>query len=183
MRGGTRLTLGLGSRYDGGRSGLETSPLGCLQILLPISRHIHNLEQKLLNASFGGHNLTLQTNSIQSLVFKLSCDFPGLSLSSTTLTNVSQVRGSQGSPAGPCPCSVPVSWDQPHLLSCGKIRKRKCSVTSPGQGHHLDFCLEVEGRSRGLVAARVTCVLLGPWCKTGWDAWPVLGCALEWLCS
>ncbi|NP_001139444.1 adhesion G-protein coupled receptor G5 isoform X2 [Mus musculus] len=56
------------------------------------ARHIHSLEQKLLNASFGGHNLTLQTNSIQSLVFKLSCDFPGLSLSSTTLTNVSQVR-------------------------------------------------------------------------------------------
>lgn len=48
----------------------------------------------LLNASFHGHNLTLQTNSIQSLVFKLSCGFPGLSLSSATLTNVSQVRGS-----------------------------------------------------------------------------------------
>lgn len=40
-------------------------------------------------------------------------------------------------------------------------------MTSPGQGHHLDFCLEVEGRSLGLVAARVTCVLWGPWCK--WD--------------
>ncbi|XP_052022822.1 adhesion G-protein coupled receptor G5 isoform X2 [Apodemus sylvaticus] len=53
-------------------------------------RHIHLLEQTLLNASFRGHNLTLQTKSIQSLVFKLSCDFPGLSLSSATLTNVSQ---------------------------------------------------------------------------------------------
>ncbi|XP_028626243.1 adhesion G-protein coupled receptor G5 [Grammomys surdaster] len=53
-------------------------------------RYIHYLEQMLLNASFCGHNLTLQTNSIQSLVFKLSCDFPGLSLSSATLTNVSQ---------------------------------------------------------------------------------------------
>eukprot|EP00073_Rattus_norvegicus_P041289 XP_008770521.1 PREDICTED: adhesion G-protein coupled receptor G5 isoform X4 [Rattus norvegicus] len=53
-------------------------------------RFIHHLEQMLLNASFHGHNLTLQTNSIQSLVFKLSCGFPGLSLSSATLTNVSQ---------------------------------------------------------------------------------------------
>uniref|UniRef100_D6RJJ2 Adhesion G protein-coupled receptor G5 n=1 Tax=Mus musculus TaxID=10090 RepID=D6RJJ2_MOUSE len=101
----------------------------------PVGRGLSSrasLEQKLLNASFGGHNLTLQTNSIQSLVFKLSCDFPGLSLSSTTLTNVSQVRGSQGSPARPCPCSAPVSWERPHLLSCGKIRKRKCSMASPG---------------------------------------------------
>lgn len=72
---------------------METPPLGCLQLLLPISRHIRRLEQMLVNASFCGHNLTLQTNSIQSLVFKLSCDFPGLSLSSATLTNVSQVRG------------------------------------------------------------------------------------------
>ncbi|XP_040596710.1 adhesion G-protein coupled receptor G5 isoform X2 [Mesocricetus auratus] len=55
-------------------------------------RNIHHLEQMLLNASFCGHNLTLQTNSIQSLVFKLDCDFSGLSLSSTTLANVSQAR-------------------------------------------------------------------------------------------
>lgn len=61
--------------------------------LLPIPRHIHLLEEMLLNASFRGHNLTLQTNSIQSLVFKLGCDFPGLFLSSATLTNASQVRG------------------------------------------------------------------------------------------
>ncbi|XP_055476956.1 adhesion G-protein coupled receptor G5 [Psammomys obesus] len=53
-------------------------------------RHIHQLEQKLLNASFFGYNLTLQTNSIQSLVFKLSCDFPGLSLSSVTMRNISK---------------------------------------------------------------------------------------------
>ncbi|GAB1293501.1 Adhesion G-protein coupled receptor G5 [Apodemus speciosus] len=53
-------------------------------------RHIHHLEETLLNASFHGHNLTLQTKSIQSMVFKLSCDFPGLSLTSATLTNVSQ---------------------------------------------------------------------------------------------
>lgn len=75
---------------------METPPLGCLQ-LLPISRHIHHLEQMLFNASFCGRNLTLQTNSIQSLVFKLSCEFPGLSLSSAALTNVSKVRGSEGS--------------------------------------------------------------------------------------
>ncbi|ERE79179.1 putative G-protein coupled receptor [Cricetulus griseus] len=53
-------------------------------------RNIHQLEQMLLNTSFFGHNLTLQTNSIQSLVFKLDCDFSGLSLSSATMANVSQ---------------------------------------------------------------------------------------------
>ncbi|CAH7079765.1 Adgrg5 [Phodopus roborovskii] len=53
-------------------------------------RHIHHLEQMLFNASFCGHNLTLQTNSIQSLIFKLDCDFSGLSLSSATLANVPQ---------------------------------------------------------------------------------------------
>ncbi|KAM4833735.1 adhesion G-protein coupled receptor G5 [Thomomys bottae] len=47
--------------------------------------HIHTLEQLLLNASFPGHNLTLQTGSIQSLVFKLACNFTGLSLNSATL--------------------------------------------------------------------------------------------------
>ncbi|XP_034378937.2 adhesion G-protein coupled receptor G5 isoform X2 [Arvicanthis niloticus] len=63
-------------------------PIG--RSLFSRGRHIQHLEQMLLNASFCGHNLTLQTNSIQSLVFKLSCDFSGLSLSSATLTNVSQ---------------------------------------------------------------------------------------------
>ncbi|XP_038168718.1 adhesion G-protein coupled receptor G5 isoform X2 [Arvicola amphibius] len=59
-------------------------------------RHIHHLEQMLLNASFCGHNLTLQTNAIQSLVFKLGCSFPGLSLSSTTLPNVPQAWAPHG---------------------------------------------------------------------------------------
>nr|XP_048288129.1 adhesion G-protein coupled receptor G5 isoform X2 [Myodes glareolus] len=59
-------------------------------------RHIHHLEQKLLNASFCGHNLTLQTNAIQSLIFKLGCSFPGLSLSSATLPSVPQAWAPHG---------------------------------------------------------------------------------------
>ncbi|XP_075833084.1 adhesion G-protein coupled receptor G5 isoform X2 [Microtus pennsylvanicus] len=59
-------------------------------------RHIHRLEQMLLNASFCGHNLTLQTDAIQSLVFKLGCSFPGLSLSSATLPNVPQAWAPHG---------------------------------------------------------------------------------------
>ncbi|XP_048210771.1 adhesion G-protein coupled receptor G5 isoform X2 [Perognathus longimembris pacificus] len=54
--------------------------------------HIHRLEQQLLNASFPGHNLTLQTRSIQSMVFKLACNFTGLSLSSATLKQGPQPR-------------------------------------------------------------------------------------------
>ncbi|KAK7804479.1 hypothetical protein U0070_022097 [Myodes glareolus] len=59
-------------------------------------KHIHHLEQKLLNASFCGHNLTLQTNAIQSLIFKLGCSFPGLSLSSATLPSVPQAWAPHG---------------------------------------------------------------------------------------
>nr|XP_031536499.1 adhesion G-protein coupled receptor G5 isoform X1 [Vicugna pacos]XP_031536500.1 adhesion G-protein coupled receptor G5 isoform X1 [Vicugna pacos] len=51
---------------------------------------IHGLECRLLNASFRGHNLTLQTNTIQTLAFKLGCDFTGLSLSSAALGRVPQ---------------------------------------------------------------------------------------------
>ncbi|XP_046539046.1 adhesion G-protein coupled receptor G5 isoform X2 [Equus quagga] len=51
---------------------------------------IHGLEQRLLNATFGGHNLTLQTRTIQSLAFRLGCDFAGLSLSSSTMEWVPQ---------------------------------------------------------------------------------------------
>lgn len=107
--------------------------------LLPSPRHIHHLEQMLLNASFCGHNLTLQTNAIQSLVFKLGCSFPGLSLSSATLPNVPQVRGSQGRPTGaygqdlpplpgppvPCSCSPLICWELPLLLCCLESKKRR----------------------------------------------------------
>ncbi|XP_063653901.1 adhesion G-protein coupled receptor G5 isoform X3 [Pan troglodytes] len=54
------------------------------------SRQLHQLEQMLLNTSFPGYNLTLQTPTIQSLAFKLSCDFSGLSLTSATLKRVPQ---------------------------------------------------------------------------------------------
>ncbi|XP_011920236.1 PREDICTED: probable G-protein coupled receptor 114 isoform X5 [Cercocebus atys] len=55
-------------------------------------RQLHQLEQMLLNTSFPGYNLTLQTPTIQSLAFKLSCNFSGLSLSSATLKRVPQAR-------------------------------------------------------------------------------------------
>nr|XP_055188183.1 adhesion G-protein coupled receptor G5 isoform X3 [Nyctereutes procyonoides] len=51
---------------------------------------IRGLECSLLNASFGGSNLTLQTPNIQSLIFKLGCNFAGLSLNSTTMKWVPQ---------------------------------------------------------------------------------------------
>ncbi|XP_012883449.1 PREDICTED: probable G-protein coupled receptor 114 isoform X2 [Dipodomys ordii] len=54
--------------------------------------HIHQLEQLLLNVSFPGHNLTLQTRTIQSLVFKLACNFTGLSLSSAALEQGPQLQ-------------------------------------------------------------------------------------------
>ncbi|XP_027795019.2 adhesion G-protein coupled receptor G5 isoform X2 [Marmota flaviventris] len=55
-------------------------------------RQVEGLEQRLLNASFYGDNLTLETRTIQSLIFKLGCDFAGLALSSHTLEQVSQAR-------------------------------------------------------------------------------------------
>ncbi|XP_077754433.1 adhesion G-protein coupled receptor G5 isoform X1 [Canis aureus] len=51
---------------------------------------IRDLECSLLNASFGGSNLTLQTPNIQALIFKLGCNFAGLSLNSTTMKRVPQ---------------------------------------------------------------------------------------------
>ncbi|XP_057349218.1 adhesion G-protein coupled receptor G5-like [Manis pentadactyla] len=58
----------------------------------PLAELMRGLEWRLLNASFPGYNLTLQTHTIQTLAFKLGCDFPGLSLSSTTLRPMPQVR-------------------------------------------------------------------------------------------
>ncbi|KAB1251108.1 Adhesion G-protein coupled receptor G5 [Camelus dromedarius] len=78
--------------WDRGGCGEPLSPpssLGALVISLAF-RLIHGLECRLLNASFGGHNLTLQTNTIQTLAFKLGCDFTGLSLSSAALGRVPQ---------------------------------------------------------------------------------------------
>lgn len=68
---------------------------GALAVSLTL-RLIHGLELRLLNASFGGHNLTLQTHIIQALAFKLNCNFSGLSLSSAALEKVPQVRDAQG---------------------------------------------------------------------------------------
>ncbi|XP_027713740.1 adhesion G-protein coupled receptor G5 isoform X2 [Vombatus ursinus] len=48
-------------------------------------RLIHSLEAKLKNVNFSSVNVTLQTNNIQSLIFKLTCDFPGLTISNSYL--------------------------------------------------------------------------------------------------
>ncbi|XP_063103449.1 adhesion G-protein coupled receptor G5 isoform X1 [Cavia porcellus] len=58
----------------------------------PSVDQVHNLEQKLLNATFNDDKLNLSTNNIHSLVFKLGCNFTGLSLSSAALEKVPQAR-------------------------------------------------------------------------------------------
>lgn len=56
------------------------------------ARQVEGLEQRLLNASFHGNNLTLETRTIQSLVFKLGCDFAGLTLRSSSVKQAPQAR-------------------------------------------------------------------------------------------
>uniref|UniRef100_A0A2K6G822 Adhesion G protein-coupled receptor G5 n=1 Tax=Propithecus coquereli TaxID=379532 RepID=A0A2K6G822_PROCO len=72
-------------KMEGPPRGRSTTP--------SLAQQVHILEQRLLNVSLGGYNLTLQTSTIQSLAFKLGCDFAGLSLSSAALKPVPQVRG------------------------------------------------------------------------------------------
>ncbi|XP_006897205.1 PREDICTED: probable G-protein coupled receptor 114 [Elephantulus edwardii] len=58
------------------------------------SRYIRQLEETLLNVTFEGCNLTEQSSQaiIQSLAFKLNCDFAGLSLNSATFRQAPQAR-------------------------------------------------------------------------------------------
>ncbi|XP_036297134.1 adhesion G-protein coupled receptor G5 [Pipistrellus kuhlii] len=51
---------------------------------------VHGLEDRLLNASFEDSSLIVQTHTIQSLAFKLGCDFAGLSVDSDALDRVPQ---------------------------------------------------------------------------------------------
>lgn len=74
---------------------LLAPPLLWAMVISLAFRYIRGLENRLLNASFQGSNLTLQTSTIQALVFKLGCDFAGLSLNSEALKPVPQVRGDQ----------------------------------------------------------------------------------------
>ncbi|XP_054426252.1 adhesion G-protein coupled receptor G5 [Pteronotus mesoamericanus] len=53
-------------------------------------RLVRGLEQRLLDVSLKDHSLSLQTDTIQALAFKLGCNFTGLSLNSE-----SQVRDGQ----------------------------------------------------------------------------------------
>ncbi|XP_043843292.1 adhesion G-protein coupled receptor G5 [Dromiciops gliroides] len=48
-------------------------------------RLIQTLEAKLKEINFSSANVTFQTNNIQSLVFKLTCDFSGLTINSSYL--------------------------------------------------------------------------------------------------
>ncbi|XP_021787730.2 adhesion G-protein coupled receptor G5 isoform X6 [Papio anubis] len=88
------------------------------------SSQLHQLEQMLLNTSFPGYNLTLQTPTIQSLAFKLSCNFSGLSLSSATLKRVPQARGqhAQGQYA----------WGQHAMQFPAELTQDACK-TRPGE--------------------------------------------------
>ncbi|XP_066205144.1 adhesion G-protein coupled receptor G5 [Saccopteryx leptura] len=54
---------------------------------------IHDLERSLLGINFSGFNLTLETPTIQTLVFKLGCNFAGLSLNSDALEHVPKTWG------------------------------------------------------------------------------------------
>ncbi|KAK2503715.1 hypothetical protein MC885_005998 [Smutsia gigantea] len=56
----------------------------------PLAELLRGLEWRLLDASFPGYDLPLQTHTIQTLAFKLGCDFSGLSLSITTLRRMAQ---------------------------------------------------------------------------------------------
>ena len=92
------LEVGVTGVWDEGGCGEPRSPPS-LPRAVAISltfRLIHGLESRLLNASFGGHNLTLRTHTIQTLAFKLGCNFTGLSVRSAALEQVPQVRGGQG---------------------------------------------------------------------------------------
>ncbi|XP_058383879.1 adhesion G-protein coupled receptor G5 [Diceros bicornis minor] len=91
-----------------GTAGASQEPLQWMQMMEAAARSrrlfshadfIHGLEWSLLNTSFGGRNLTLQTRTIQSLAFKLGCDFAGLSLSSAALERVPQARHAMQFPA------------------------------------------------------------------------------------
>lgn len=102
-------------------SPLALSPLPWYHLALcPACSQVHNLEQKLLNATFNDDKLNLSTNNIHSLVFKLGCNFTGLSLSSAALEKVPQVRD-QGMGWQCCP------------KSCGNLKSRLswASVSCP----------------------------------------------------
>lgn len=90
--------MGVTGVWDGGGCGESHSPpsLPWAPAISLTFRLIHGLESRLLNASFGGHNLTLRTHTIQTLAFKLGCNFTGLSLRSAALQQAPQVRGGQG---------------------------------------------------------------------------------------
>lgn len=100
-------------------------------------RLMRGLEWRLLNASFPGYNLTLQTHTIQTLAFKLGCDFPGLSLSSTTLRPMPQVRGSRG-----------WGWPVPPLQKSSRaLRSRLDLHTNLGSALRAVSCLLCKTRA------------------------------------
>ncbi|XP_012586047.1 PREDICTED: probable G-protein coupled receptor 114 [Condylura cristata] len=56
------------------------------------TRLIQGLENSLLSLNFSASNVSLMTDNIHSLAFKLNCAFAGLSLSSTAQKHTSQAR-------------------------------------------------------------------------------------------
>ncbi|XP_023602046.1 adhesion G-protein coupled receptor G5 [Myotis lucifugus] len=81
---------------ENGEGAQETNLNGsCRDLVTSLAlRLVHGLVYSLLNATFQGSNQTWQTSTIQTLAFKLGCDFAGLSLYSDAL-------GSPPSSGGP----------------------------------------------------------------------------------
>ncbi|XP_030153552.1 adhesion G-protein coupled receptor G5 isoform X6 [Lynx canadensis] len=124
-----------------------------------VERLIRGLECSLLNTSFEGKNLTLQTHSIQTLAFKLGCDFTGLALSSATLERVPQA-------------SVPHAMQFPAELTQNACRTRPRELRLICIYFFTDYFFQ-EGYT-------ATCVFWKEGAsKDHWGVWSPEGCRTE----
>ncbi|XP_045674362.1 adhesion G-protein coupled receptor G5 isoform X1 [Phyllostomus hastatus] len=83
---------------------------------------VHSLEQRLLNVTFNADRLILPLESIQALAFNLNCSFPGLALSSDTL--------SSGAPKQPQQARAKIR----HAMQFPKeLTQRTCRLRSPSR--------------------------------------------------
>ncbi|MBV97626.1 Adhesion G-protein coupled receptor G5, partial [Eschrichtius robustus] len=159
---------------------------------------IHGLESRLLNASFGGHNLTLRTHTIQTLAFKLGCNFTGLSVRRAALEQVPQAQ-------------VPLAMQFPAELTrdACRVRSRELSLIciyfsntrffqkdinssvlnnyvlgaqlSHGQVSNLSEPVNISfWHNQSLEGYTVTCVFWKEGAsKHHWGAWSTEGCRTE----
>uniref|UniRef100_A0A8C6R171 Adhesion G-protein coupled receptor G5 n=1 Tax=Nannospalax galili TaxID=1026970 RepID=A0A8C6R171_NANGA len=161
--------------------------------------YIRRLEQMLLNSTFNGHNLTLQTNFIQSLVFKLGCNFPGFSLTSATLEPVPQAWAPHGMqfPAeltrGACETSQPtelrlicIYFFTANLFQDGSNSSLLNNYVLGAQldhrlVHNLQEPVNISfWHNQSLEGYTVTCVFWKEGASKGrWGAWSPEGCHTE----